>query len=52
MVDWVELLKSAVNFHCINANSLQISKIELIFTKYSNPAFYNICYNDTLLKYV
>ena len=26
----------------IIANSLQISNIELIFTKYSNPAFYNI----------
>ena len=27
--------------------SLQISNIKLIFTKYSKPAFYIFCYNDT-----
>ena len=31
----------------IIANSLQISNIKLIFTKYSKPAFTIFCYNDT-----
>ena len=31
----------------IIANSLHISNIELIFTKYSKPAFYIFCHNDT-----
>ena len=38
---WTKLSLDCVSLEII-ANSVQISNIELIFTKYSKPEFYNI----------